>query len=58
MDVTKTRLQVMVQGMKGPKPSLVKVMKDIVAAEGVKGLYAGYVFTTTSCPRSEVHDFT
>jgi len=43
MDVTKTRLQVMVQGLKGPKPSLVTVMSDIVKNEGIKGLYAGCV---------------
>jgi hypothetical protein len=41
MDVSKTRLQVMVQGLKGPKPSLVTVMSDIVKNEGVVGLYAG-----------------
>ena len=41
MDVSKTRLQVMVQGLKGPKPSLVAVMSDIVAKEGAAGLYAG-----------------
>ena len=49
MDVTKTRLQVLVQGLQGPKPSLVTVMKDIVKNEGFKGLYAGCVAISPPC---------
>lgn len=43
MDVTKTRLQVLSQVKTGPKPSLAGVMKDIIAKDGVTGLYAGCV---------------
>ena len=45
MDVTKTRLQVLSQAASAtagaPKPSLVGVMSNILATDGVKGLYAG-----------------
>jgi Mitochondrial carrier protein len=42
MDVAKTRLQVISQNLKGqPKPSLVNVMSDILAKDGIGGLYAG-----------------
>ena len=50
MDVTKTRMQVMVQGISGPKPSLVKVMGDIFKAEGITGLYSGYVAGNANVP--------
>lgn len=44
MDVTKTRLQVLGKSaVNGVKPSIAGVFKDIVAKDGIKGLYAGCV---------------
>jgi hypothetical protein len=44
MDVTKTRLQVLGKSaVNGVKPSIAGVFRDIVAKDGIKGLYAGCV---------------
>jgi len=55
MDVSKTRLQVLSQGVaKGaPKPSLASVMSNILKNDGVKGLYAGFVHPTSELFHSD-----